>query len=440
MKTVITYGTFDLFHQGHYNILKRAKELGDYLIVGVTGESYDMERGKLSVRDSLVTRIENVKKTGFADKIIIEEYLGQKIHDVIEYDVDVLVVGSDWLGKFDHLRKYCEVVYLERTKDISSTLLREKNGDIWRLGIVTDSLCDNDAVVESKYVSGIHAESVFCEDAEIAEQFKLKYELDKHETEYEHFLQGVEIVYIKTSRSKRYSFIKKALAEGKHVISDPAITLNPEELRELFQIAQDNEVILLENIPTLYLQAFNQLMWNARGNLIGDLVSVKCGINRNALIASETADLYDCLSLPICVITKMLGMQYDIKIKTIENADGDIIYALLMNDGQDLNTAFLFEIGMGVEVDTGMSILGTDGRIEVPGEWWQTGYFKMKFTGEKRFKRYSSNFEGNGFRYIIQSLLSMIKDERIWTTRVLPEEQIKVVEILKTVEKSNRRI
>ena len=138
-------------------------------------------------------------------------------------------------------------------------------------------------------------------------------------------------------------------------------------------------------MPTLYLQAFNQLMWNARGNLIGELVSVKCGINRSAMIASETADLYDCLSLPICVITKMLGMQYDIKIKTIENSEGDIIYALLMNDGQELNTAFLFEIGMGVEVDTGMSILGTDGRIEVPGEWWQTGYFKMIFTGEKRF-------------------------------------------------------
>ena len=133
MKKVITYGTFDLFHQGHYNILKRAKELGDYLIVGVTGESYDMERCKLSVRDSLVTRIENVKKTGFVDKVIIEEYLGQKIHDVIEYDVDVLVIGSDWKGT-DAWNQYekefaavgCTVVYLDHTDGISSSILRDK--------------------------------------------------------------------------------------------------------------------------------------------------------------------------------------------------------------------------------------------------------------------------------------------------------------------------
>lgn len=134
MKKVITYGTFDLFHQGHYNIIKRAKAYGDYLIVGVTSESYDIERGKLSVHDSLLTRIENVKKTGLVDEIIVEEYLGQKTRDIIQYDIDTLVVGSDWIGKFDHLKQYCNVVYLERTKNISSTQIREKkqcNQKLW---------------------------------------------------------------------------------------------------------------------------------------------------------------------------------------------------------------------------------------------------------------------------------------------------------------------
>lgn len=78
MKKVITYGSFDLFHEGHYKILKRAKELGDYLIVGVTTEQYDESRGKLNIIDSLDERIENVRKTGLADKIIVEDHIGQE--------------------------------------------------------------------------------------------------------------------------------------------------------------------------------------------------------------------------------------------------------------------------------------------------------------------------------------------------------------------------
>ena len=130
MKRVITYGSFDLFHEGHYRLLQRAKALGDYLIVGVTTESYDRQRGKLNVVDSLMTRMENVKKTGFADEIIIEESAGQKYSDIKKYNGDIFTVGSDWVGAFDYLKDICEVVYLERTKDISSTMLRERNEHI----------------------------------------------------------------------------------------------------------------------------------------------------------------------------------------------------------------------------------------------------------------------------------------------------------------------
>lgn len=139
MVKVITYGTYDLLHQGHINLLRRAKALGDYLIVGVTTDNFDLERGKLNVRNNVMERIENVRKTGLADEIIIEEYLGQKIDDIQRYDVDIFAIGSDWEGHFDYLKEYCEVVYLERTEGISSTQLR--NEDTVRLGIIgTDVL------------------------------------------------------------------------------------------------------------------------------------------------------------------------------------------------------------------------------------------------------------------------------------------------------------
>lgn len=126
MKTVITYGTFDLLHEGHLNILRRAKTLGDYLIVGVTTPKWDKERGKLNVHDSLEERIAAVKATGYADMIITEDYAGQKIDDVQKYNVDVFVLGSDWEGKCDYLKEFCDVIYLPRTEGISSTMLRSK--------------------------------------------------------------------------------------------------------------------------------------------------------------------------------------------------------------------------------------------------------------------------------------------------------------------------
>ena len=136
MKKVITYGTYDLLHQGHINLLKRAKALGDYLIVGVTNDNFDRLRGKLNVKNNVLERVEAVRATGIADKIIIEDYFGQKIDDIQKYDVDIFTVGSDWVGHFDYLNEYCQVVYLPRTEGISSTMLREEQDDEVKIGVV----------------------------------------------------------------------------------------------------------------------------------------------------------------------------------------------------------------------------------------------------------------------------------------------------------------
>ena len=176
MKKVITYGTFDLFHQGHYNLLKRAKDLGDYLIVGVTTDNFDLERGKMNTCNNVMERIEAVKATGLADLILIEEYRGQKIDDIQKYGVDVFAIGSDWEGYFDYLNEFCQVVYLPRTQGISSTQLREER-PVVKIGIIgTGSIASrfvpessyvNSAVITTAYNPNIGENMVFCENFQI---------------------------------------------------------------------------------------------------------------------------------------------------------------------------------------------------------------------------------------------------------------------------------
>ncbi len=125
MKKVITYGTFDLFHIGHLNILRRAKEYGDYLIVCVSSDAFNAIKGKVATYPD-VERVEILKAICYVDEVILEENWEQKAKDIQDHDVDVFVMGDDWTGKFDHLKELCEVVYLPRTEGISTTEMKQK--------------------------------------------------------------------------------------------------------------------------------------------------------------------------------------------------------------------------------------------------------------------------------------------------------------------------
>ncbi|WP_162150782.1 glycerol-3-phosphate cytidylyltransferase [Acholeplasma equifetale] len=120
MKKILTYGTFDLLHIGHINILKRAKAIGDYLIVGVSTDQFNAIKGKKSVY-SYEDRKQIVEAIKYVDLVIPENNWEQKIDDIKKYGIDIFVMGDDWRGKFDYLKEYCEVVYLPRTSNISTT-------------------------------------------------------------------------------------------------------------------------------------------------------------------------------------------------------------------------------------------------------------------------------------------------------------------------------
>ena len=246
MTKVITYGTFDLFHEGHYRLLKRAKALGDYLIVGVTTEEYDRHRGKLNVIDSLASRIENVRKSGFADEIIVEETPGQKVSDVQKYHVDIFTVGSDWVGAFDYMKDYCDVVYLERTKNISSTMLRIKNKHIQRMGMIGTGRIAKRFIPESKCVSGIDVCCVYNPNIESASRFAVENQIDYY-NDIEEFYQNVDSVYVASPHGTHYDYIKKSLEHGKNVLCEKPMVLSKSQAEELFRIAKERKLILFEH-------------------------------------------------------------------------------------------------------------------------------------------------------------------------------------------------
>lgn len=128
MRKVITYGTFDLLHAGHINLLRRAKELGDYLIVVVSTDEFNWNEKQKKCYFNYEERKKLVEAVRYVDLVIPEENWDQKISDVKEYHVDTFVMGDDWKGKFDFLKDYCEVVYLPRTEGISTTKIKQDLG------------------------------------------------------------------------------------------------------------------------------------------------------------------------------------------------------------------------------------------------------------------------------------------------------------------------
>lgn len=436
MKKVITYGSFDLFHEGHYKLLQRAKELGDYLIVGVTTEHYDESRGKLNVIDSLMTRVEHVRQTGFADEIIIEDHVGQKVEDILKYDIDVFTVGSDWTGKFDFLKQYCEVVYLERTKDISSTLLRAKNFEIVKLGIIGTGRIAKRFVPEVKYVSGINTSCVYNPNLEHAQELSECYEINSYTNDLNVFFDLVDAVYIASPHETHYEYAKLALEKGKHVLCEKPMTLEKEQAIELYGLAEKNNCILMEAVKTAYCPGFSQLLSVIRSGVIGKVYDVEACFTK--LEKTDTRELNDKKyggsftelgSYCVLPILKILGADYkDLHFEQVKNDKGIDIYTKAHFRYDDAMATC--KVGLGVKSEGQLVISGTAGYIVVEAPWWKTQSFEVRFEDGTMNEKYFSKFLGDGLRYEVSAFLSAINGNITKTNKLSANESIKMAEIM----------
>lgn len=434
MTKVITYGTYDLLHQGHINLLRRAKELGDYLIVGVTSDSFDRGRGKLNVRNNVLERVEAVKATGYADEIIIEDYLGQKIDDIQKYDVDIFAIGSDWVGKFDYLNEYCKVVYLPRTEGISSTQLRAESQTVYRIGVVGSGRIANRFVPETKVVNGAQITAVMNPNRESAERFAKAHNLTAF-TDYDAFLQDVDLVYVASPHLTHYNYVKKALLANKHVLCEIPFVLSKEQALGLYRIAEERNLVLLEASKTAFCPAFGHIVTLVKSGIIGDVVDVKASLSKMVPPPTRELDaaqaggaMTEHAPLTLLAIIKLLGIDWK-----------DVDFHSKMENGVDIYTKGVinyphatssFTLGIGVKTEGNLVISGTKGYIYVPAPWWLTDFFEVRYEDQIKNKKYFYSYDGDGLRYEIQEWLSMIVNERRSCYKLRRRESVAIAEII----------
>ena len=435
MKKVITYGSFDLFHEGHYRLLKRAKELGDYLIVGVTTEHFDEMRGKLNLVDPILTRIENVKKTGFADEIIVEDHDGQKIEDIQRFEIDVFTVGTDWVGKFDYLKQFCEVVYLPRTPGISSTGIRDSRYRVIQLGIVGTGRIVKRFMRELNFVSGIEAVSAYNPYVDEVQRFAEEYAVLPESSDFERFLNHVDAVYIASTSETHEDYAREAIQHGKHILCEKPLTFSRTAAEELYRLALAKGCVLLEAIKAAYCPGFQQLINVATSGQIGQIMDVEA--NCTQLVGKDTREGSDAAygggfleygSNVMVPILKLLGRDYqDVRFHSIWDSDGvdvynrmDVIYDRAMASAKT---------GVGVKTEGQLVVSGTNGYLIAPSPWWMTRHFEVRFEDPNRIISYDPPYMGDGLRYEIADFVLKIEGRSRNSFKLTAEESIAMADL-----------
>ena len=403
-----------MLHFGHIRLLERAKALGDYLIVGVTADGFDRARGKINVQQSLMERVEAVKATGLADEIIVEEYEGQKIDDILRLGIDIFTVGSDWKGHFDYLNEYCKVVYLDRTQGVSSSELRSEQREL-RLGLVGESIILNKFAKECEYVNGIKIVG-YCssDDSDLSSELK---SLSIRTNNLDLLLKETDAIFIISHPTQHYSQIQKALWAGKHVLCESPITLNVAEYKELQSLAQKNDCILMDSLKTAYSTAYYRMLLLAKSGVIGDIVSVDSTCTSlsdlerriNKDWTNTWNSIYAWGPTAMLPIFQLLGTDYTDRVIVSRMDDKHKDFDLFTKISfQYPHAVASLKVGIGVKSEGELIISGTKGYIYVPAPWWKTEYFEIRYENPADNRRYFYQLDGEGIRYMMVSFAKAI--------------------------------
>ena len=398
MTKVITYGTYDLLHYGHKRLLERAKALGDYLIVGITSDDYDRTRGKINASQPLMERIEAVKSLGIADEIIVEEYEGQKIDDIRRLGVDIFTVGSDWVGYFDYLKEYCRVVYLPRTKGVSSSEIRSERRMV-RMGIYGSGRVAEKYRAECGFVNGLACVGMASND-----------------DEYAAVLEKCDAVYIQTHPRDHVRHIRQALEAGRHVLCESPLALSADECKAMFDFAAAEKLVLMDAIKTAYATAYNRMLLLIKCGKIGKVMSVDAACTSLMPPYKSVDELSSRWNArqawapaALLAVLQILGCGYQDCKATSFYAPGTTDFDIFTNyDFKYPSAVATVKVGKGVKSEGCLIVSGTKGYVYVPAPWWKMDYFEIRYENPADNRRYFYQLDGEGIRNELVSFVNAI--------------------------------
>lgn len=414
MTKVITYGTYDLLHYGHIRLLERAKELGDYLIIGVTADDFDKSRGKINVQQPLEERISAIRATGLADEIIVEEYEGQKIDDIRRLGIDIFTVGSDWIGCFDYLQEYCKVVYLPRTEGISSSEIRAGQSSL-RLGMIGYSSFLKKFFRESKFVNSVKIVGICVPKDGILKE--LKPEMELYTTDCQTLLEYVDAVYIHSSPSQHFEQCKLAIESGKHIICESPIAMSIKECEFLVELAKNKNVILMEALRTAYITGYSRLVLLLKAGKIGRIISVDAVCTSLSIFGDvETNMKWGSLETwgptAMLPVFQILGTDYlEKRIFTLKDEISGNLDMFTKIDFTYSSATASIRVGNGVKSESQLIVSGTKGYVFVPAPWWKTDYFEIRYENPFDNKRYFYQVDGEGIRYELVAFSNAVRNK-----------------------------
>lgn len=328
------------------------------------------------------------------------------------------------------------MVYLERTRNISSTMLRNKQHPIIRIGVIGTGRIAERFVPEAKYVSGVIVQSVYNPHIDSAKKFAERFELDLYSDDIETFLKSVDAVYIASPHETHFEYAKTALERHKHVLCEKPMAFYRAQAQELFRIARRNNRVLLEAIKTAYCPGFVQLIGIARSGVIGQIRDVEAcftrltpGNLRETTDAEYGGGFTEFGSHTLLPILKLMGTDYEeVRFDSIMAENGIDLYTKASFKFK--NGFALSKSGVGVKSEGQLLIAGTRGYILAESPWWLTQSFEVRYEDPNKKEKYFVKFLGQGLRYEISDFAYMINGHEGRSYKFTEEESVAMAGVM----------